>query len=53
MACMMILGVMPSEGLGDALDALKDLFEFYTVPPERMLPSPQLMEMDALVTSVE
>jgi hypothetical protein len=53
MVCMMILGVMPSEGLGEALDTLKDLFEFYAAPPERMLPSPQLMEMDALVTSVE
>ncbi len=53
MVCMMILGVMPSEGLGEALDTLKDLFEFYATPPERMLPSPQLMEMDALVTSVE
>lgn len=53
MACMMILGVMPSEGLEETLDTLKDLFGFYAVPPERALPSPQVMELEAIVTSVE
>ena len=53
MACMIILGLMPSEGLGEALDTMKDLFEFYAVVPENVLPTPQVMELDATVTSVE
>ena len=53
MACMMILGVMPSEGLDEAIDALKDMFEFYASPPVNALPSPRVIEMDALVTSID
>lgn len=50
---MVILGLIPSEGMDEALDTLKELFQFYAIPPEKMLPSPQVMEIDALVTSVE
>ena len=53
MTCMVILGLMPSEGLGEAYETLKDLFQFYAVTPEKVLPSPQVMELDATVTAVE
>ena len=52
-ACMMILGLMPSEGLDEAIDTLKSMFDFYATPPQNALPSPRVIEMDAVVTSVE
>ena len=50
---MIILGLMPSEGLDEAIDTLKDMFDFYATPQQSVLPPPRIIEMDALVTSVE
>ena len=52
-ACMVILGVMPSEGLEEAVDTLKDMYQFYACPPDRVLPAPIVFEMNAVVTSAK
>ncbi len=51
--CMIIVGLMPPQGLGETIDTLKDICQFYADPPARRLPSPKVFETNALITSIE
>lgn len=50
---MMIIGFMPSEGLDEVADTLKEMYEFYAIPPAKSLPSAHSSEMNGLVASIE
>lgn len=52
-AGMIILGLMPPEGLEEAIDTLKEMYEFYAYPPERVLPVPKIIDVASLVTPTE
>lgn len=52
-ACMAILAFMPSEGLEEMVDTMKDIYHFYAYPPDRVLPLPQVVDITVRASSIE
>ena len=49
--CMALVAFMPSEGLEELVDTLKELYQFYSFPPERVLPPPRVVDVAMLPSS--
>ena len=49
--CMALVAFMPPEGLEELVETLKELYQFYSFTPERVLPLPHVVDVAMLPSS--